>query len=101
MVSAAVLYIDEVGARIHKDHGRLIVEKNGLPIDEILLEHLEQLILCEACDCTGAALMALLAAGVDVTFLDYYGHYRGRVTSDLPRNSGLRLAQYRAFNDPP
>jgi CRISPR-associated protein Cas1 len=99
MAATSVVYVDEPGARLRKEQGRILVQKGDENLAEILLDHLEQLILIDAVDCTGSALMSLLRAGVDVCFVDFYGRYRGRVTSDLPRNCGLRLAQFDVFRD--
>ena len=50
---------------------------------------------------TTSALHLLLEKNIEVTFLDYFGNFKGRLSPPLTKNALLRLAQHRAHNAMP
>ena len=48
---------------------------------------------------TASAVHLLLDRDVEITFLDRYGQFKGRLSPPLSKNAILRLAQYRAHQD--
>ncbi len=48
---------------------------------------------------TASALHMLLERNIEITFLGYYGQFKGRLSPPFSKNSLLRMAQYRAHHD--
>src|SRR5260370_29146404 len=48
---------------------------------------------------TASALQLLLERNIEITFLGYYGQFKGRLSPPFSKNSLLRMAQYRAHHD--
>lgn len=48
---------------------------------------------------TASALHLLLERNIEITFLGYYGQFKGRLSPPFSKNSLLRMAQYRAHHD--
>jgi len=101
------LYVTQPYSIVKKDGDTLVV---NLPKDEktrgearkvtIPLIKVDQVVIVGDSTLTSPALAALLEQRVEVTFLDSFGGYRGRLVPAAGRNSLLRLAQYRAHDDP-
>ncbi len=101
------LYITEPYSVIKKEGDTLIVqvaadakkEKPAHKVEVPLIKISEVVILGDS-TLTAPALAALMAQKAEITFLDSFGNFRGRVVPADSKNSLLRLAQYRAHEDP-
>jgi CRISPR-associated protein Cas1 len=96
----ATLYVIEPGARIEKEHRRLVVAKEEKVLLAVPLLHVDHVVLVGNCGATTPALHALLDAGVGLTLLDRWGRLRGRLESAAGRNLSLRHQQYSRTHDP-
>lgn len=101
------LYVTEPYSVIKKNGDTLTVH---IPANErtetaarkvqVPLVKIDQVVILGDSTLTSPALAALLEQGVEITFLSLYGEFRGRVMPGVSRNSLLRLAQFRAHEDP-
>jgi len=101
------LYLTEARSLVRKDGETLLV---SIPEDKeagkaarkvrVPLAKVEQVVVYGDVTVTSPALAALLEQGVGVSFLSYYGKFRGNLTPAQSKNSLLRLAQFRAHEDP-
>lgn len=101
------LYLTEPHSIIRKDGDILLIEipadkesdrpaqKKRLPMIQI-----DQVIIQGDSTFTPQALAALVDQKVEITFLNHFGQFRARVVPSESRNSLLRLAQYRAHDNP-
>jgi CRISP-associated protein Cas1 len=48
---------------------------------------------------TASAMHLLLERNIEITFLGYYGQFKGRLSPPFSKNAILRMAQYRAHQD--
>jgi CRISPR-associated protein Cas1 len=101
------LYVTEAYSIVKKDGDTLVVaipadEKAGKPARkvEVPLIKVDQVIILGDSTLTSPALAALLEQKTEIVFLSAYGQFRGRVTPSESRNSLLRLAQFRAHEQP-
>jgi len=101
------LYVTEPQSIVKKDGDTLVVsipgdEKNGRQARKVRLPlvKIDEVIILGDSTLTAPALAALLEQRAAITFLNSYGQYRGRVVPAESRNSLLRLAQFRAHDDP-
>jgi CRISP-associated protein Cas1 len=95
----AIVYVDQQGATIHKDGGRLRVMFKGQSIFEIPIHDLEQLQIIGNVQITTQAVALLLREKVDVVFLNRYGKYLGRLLNNESRHAERRHAQLRFIDD--
>ncbi|RME50859.1 MAG: CRISPR-associated endonuclease Cas1 [Caldilineae bacterium] len=93
------LYVVEQGAKIQKDHRRLVVSKEGEILQSIPLIKLEQVYLLGNISITTPALGWLMDNNIDVVFCNRYGRYRGRVIGQSSGHSKLRRLQYRRVDN--
>jgi CRISPR-associated protein Cas1 len=101
------LYVTEPQSIIRKDGDTLVVQippdekdgREGRKVRVPLIKVSEVIILGDS-TLTAPALSALLDQRVEITFLNSHGQFRGRVVPSNSRNSLLRLAQFRAHDDP-
>jgi CRISPR-associated protein Cas1 len=63
------------------------------------LTKIEDVVVLGDAVLTTAALSLLLARGVEITYLDGHGRYRGRLSPPTSKNALLRLAQFRAHEE--
>jgi len=101
----STLYVTEPYSLIQKDGDTLVVkipEHDGREARKVRLPlmKIEQVIIVGDSTVTAPALAALLEQRTPITFLDAHGGFRGRVVPAYSRNSLLRLAQFRAHDDP-
>lgn len=100
------LYITEPYSVIKKDGETLIVhvpadEKAGKPARKVqtpLIKISEVVVLGDS-TFTPQALAALLDQKAEITFLNAFGNFRGRVIPPESKNSLLRLSQFRVHED--
>src|SRR3989337_1625822 len=89
----ATLYVTEPGARVEKEHGRLLVTKEDEVIAAVPLAHVGGVGV------TTPAMLTLLDNGVGLTLVSTTGHLRGRLRPAEALNVSLRQAQYRRAGD--
>ena len=89
-----VLYLIEQGACLRKASRRLLVEKDGVTLQEISSFQVNSILIFGSIQVTTQAINYLLDNGIDLGFLTMHGHLRGRLVSTASKNIFLRLAQY-------
>ncbi|MGM0369624.1 MAG: CRISPR-associated endonuclease Cas1 [Bacillota bacterium] len=87
------------GTRISKTRKRLIVTKDEDKIADLPLINVDQVVVFGNISITGAIIQSLLQENIPITYLSYYGKYRGRLTPKISSNSTLRLKQFEAYKD--
>ncbi len=97
----ATLYVTEVGARVEREYQRLLVTSKD---DEVLIEvplgRVSEVVLVGWVGVTTPALLALLDAGIGVSFITRTGSLRGRLAPPQAKNLALRHKQYERARDP-
>ena len=93
------LYVVETGARLEKEHRRLLVTKDDEVLLRVPLERVSQVVLVGAVGVTTPALYALLGADVPLLIVRRTGQLVGRLLADTAPNLPLRQAQYRRNDD--
>ncbi|MBE7557394.1 MAG: CRISPR-associated endonuclease Cas1 [Anaerolineales bacterium] len=96
----ATLYVTEPGARLEKEYQRLRVVKEEQTLLVTPLARVNEVVLVGRVGVTTPAILALLEAGVGLTYLSWQGHMRGRLTPTTGKNLPLRRQQYRQAEDP-
>ncbi len=86
---------DQVQKPSKSGQGTQAARKVTVPLIKI-----DQVVILGDSTLTTQALTALLEQKVEITFLNAYGGFRGRLVPQESRNSLLRLAQFRAHDDP-
>jgi CRISPR-associated protein Cas1 len=104
-------YLTEAAATVHREsEDTLRVQipekpgKNGeaptpARAEIVPLIKIEEVVVLGDAVLTTAALHLLLARGVEVTYLDGYGRYKGRLSPPASKHAILRLAQFRAHEE--
>jgi len=95
----ATLYVIEPGARIEKEHLRLLVTLHDEVIGAMPLAHVTEVVLVGGVGATTPAMLALLDQGAGLTLISSTGQLRGRLRPAEARNVPLRQAQYRRAAD--
>ncbi len=95
-----VAYVVEPGVTIHVEGGSLRVRKDGEPLANWELVHLDALCLLGGVHITQPAMRAVVRAGIELALLTADGRMLGRLSPLNARNAALRLAQYRVHEDP-
>ena len=100
------LYITEPYSIVKKDGETLVVnipanEKENKPARkvEVPLIKITEVVIVGDSTLTAQALAVLMEQRAEITFLNAYGGFRGRVVPAESKNSILRLAQFRAHED--
>jgi CRISPR-associated protein Cas1 len=105
------LYVTEPQSVVRKDGDTLVVSLPAIKASgetpeqaarkvSIPLIKVDQVVILGDSTITSQALAALLDQRTEITFLGPYGSFRGRLVPAYSRNSLLRLAQFRAHDDP-
>lgn len=101
------VYVTEPNALVRKDGDTLLVEVPGDKAREkaphkvrIPLAKVSQVVIQGNSTVTSPALSALLSQQVEVCFLSQHGQWLGRLSPAQSKNSLLRLAQFRAHDNP-
>lgn len=101
------LYITEPYSVVKKDGDTLVVsvpanERNETPARkvEMPLIKISEVVILGDSTLTTPALSALLEQKAEITFLNAFGHFRGRLVPKESKNSLLRLSQARAHDNP-
>lgn len=93
------LYVTEPGARVEKEHGRLLVTKEDVALASVPLAHVTEVVLTGAVGVTTPAMLALLDAGCGLSLITTQGKLRGRLRAAEAGNVPLRQQQYRRIGD--
>src|SRR2546422_6633369 len=78
--------------------------KNGeksLPArkERVPLIKIDEVVVLGEVTLTASAIHLLLERDIEITFLGYYGQFKGRLSPPFSKNAVLRMAQYRAHQD--
>ncbi len=93
------LYVTEQGSVVKKEGGVIRAEKDGENLFEHPLNDISTMVLFGGVQVSTQAMLALLDEGCDIAIMTQNGHFRGRVTPALGKNSLLRAAQYDFFRN--
>ncbi len=67
--------------------------------ERIPLIKIDEVVVVGEITLTASAMHLLMERDIEITFLGYYGQYKGRLSPSFSKNAVLRLAQYRAHMD--
>lgn len=95
----AVVYIREQGAVVSKRGSRILVEKDGETLLEILLRQTDSVAVFGGVQVTTQALSELLDHGIPLALFTRHGRLKGHLVPGLSKNVELRVAQYRTTLD--
>jgi CRISPR-associated protein Cas1 len=96
----ATLYVTEPGARLEKEYKRLrLVDKEGKTLLVTPIVRVSEVVLVGWVGVTTPAMMALLDAGIGLTFITRPGKLRGRLVPPTGKNLELRREQYLRAKD--
>jgi CRISPR-associated protein Cas1 len=96
----ATYYVQQQGARVHKEDERLVVRHEDKVVAQIPLHQLEQLVVTTDVQLTSQAIAQLLKSEVDVVYMTRGGRMLGRLIGDESKFAELRLRQLEAMSDP-
>lgn len=94
------VYVTKQGASVRLDGHQLLVYAEGEKLHEARLPGTSQLSLFGNVQISTQAIRALLERGIGVHFFTYGGWWAGACVGADPNNVDLRLAQYRAADNP-
>ena len=94
-----VLYVDEPGAYVRKKGERVQVTRDKEVLADMPLCNLEQLVLAGTVNISSQAIKLFLDRGTEVHFVSRVGKYYGSLQPALTKNSVLRIAQHKAYQD--
>src|SRR5207248_8861625 len=89
----ATLYLSEQQSIVKKRDGYLIVQYPDKRSVEVPLIKVSQVVVSGDVTLTTPALHTLLELGIEVCYLSMYGHFRGRLSPPIAKNSLLRREQ--------
>lgn len=95
----ATLYLSEQQAIVKKRDGYLIVQYADRHKVEVPLIKVSQVVVSGDVTLTAPAIHTLLENGIEICFLSFYGHFRGRLSPPVAKNALIRKAQYQAHID--
>lgn len=107
----STLYLNEERSLVRRDgEDSLLVEiperrgKGGVVLaaarkERVPLVKIDEVAALGEVTLTASALHMLLERNIEITFLGYYGQFKGRLSPPFSKNSLLRMAQYRAHHD--
>jgi CRISPR-associated protein Cas1 len=105
------LYLNQEYALVRRDgEDCLLVEIPGKPgkkgallspmrKERIPLLNIDEVVVLGEVTLTASAMHLLLERNIEITFLGYYGQFKGRLSPPFSKNAILRVAQYRAHQD--
>jgi CRISPR-associated protein Cas1 len=96
----ATLYVVEDGARLEREHGRLLVVKRDAVLFAAPLNRVDQVVVAAGISVTSPALAALLEAEIGLTLLDRKGEVQGHLRPPAGGHVALRRQQYARMDDP-
>jgi CRISP-associated protein Cas1 len=90
----ATLYLSQPGAKLHKDHDRLLVKRGEEVLEAVPLIKVEQVVLMgRGVSISTSALHALTRNNVDIVYLSGTGKYLSRMVGQEHKNGRLRHQQ--------
>jgi len=95
----ATLYLLEQGAKLVKEHKKLVIEKDDKVILEVPEFKIDRVLLFGNIQITTQAMKFLLESGIETAFLTIYGKFIGRLQPVESKNIFLRIAQYECSKD--
>src|SRR5712692_5664864 len=107
----STLYLNEERSLVRRDgEDSLLVEiperrgKGGVVLaaarkERVPLVKIDEVAALGEVTLTASALHLLLERNIEITFLGYYGQFKGRLSPPFSKNSLLRMAQYRAHHE--
>ncbi len=96
----ATLYVVDDGARLEREHGRLLVVKRDAVLFAVPFSRLDQVVVAAGISVTSPALSALLEAGIGLTLLNRQGEVQGHLRPPADGHVALRRQQYARMEDP-
>ncbi|MGL4555615.1 MAG: CRISPR-associated endonuclease Cas4g/Cas1g, partial [Gemmataceae bacterium] len=96
----AVLYLQEPGSHVGKRSEHLVVKKDGQEVTKVPMHAVRQVVVFGNVQVSTQALETLASNDIPVMYLTGYGRFVGAFVPSMPKNVGLREAQYRRFADP-
>ena len=96
----AVFYVQEPGSHVGKRSEHLVVRKDGKETTRAPMHAIRQVVIFGNVQVSTQALETLAANEIPVAYLTGYGRFIGAFTPAVPKNVGLREAQFRRFADP-
>ena len=100
-MTVATMYVTEPGARLEKEHRRVLVVRGDEVLQAVPLARLSQVVLVgRGVGATTPALHMLLEAGIGLTLISRSGKLLGRLVPPTPKNLPARQAQHTAASDP-
>ncbi|MFO0881796.1 MAG: CRISPR-associated endonuclease Cas1 [Gemmataceae bacterium] len=96
----AVLYLQEPGSHVGKRSEHLVVRKDGQELHKVPMHAVRQVVVFGNVQVSTQALETLAANDIPVMYLTGYGRFLGAFVPVVPKNVGLREAQFRRFADP-
>jgi CRISPR-associated protein Cas1 len=95
----STLYITKQNTHLTKKGKRIVVTENKEVVADLPLIKIEQIIVIGKVGITGATIQLLLNEDIPITYLSYYGHYKGRLIPERSKNSILRLKQFESYKN--
>jgi CRISPR-associated protein Cas1 len=95
----AVLYLQEPGSHVGKRSEHLVVRKDGRELSKVPMHAVRQVVVFGNVQVSTQALETLAANDVPVMYLTGHGRFLGSFVPAVPKNVGLREAQFRTFAD--
>jgi len=96
----AVFYVQEPGSHVGKRSEHLVVRKDGKETTRAPMHAIRQVVIFGNVQVSTQALETLAANEIPVAYLTGYGRFIGAFVPAVPKNVGLREAQFRRFADP-
>ena len=94
-----VLYVDTYGAYLRKRSGYIQVTRDKELLHEVPMAAVDQVVLVGQTGATTPLLVDLMQRGIPVYFCQYGGRLNGWVQPMWGKNSLLRIAQLRCYDD--
>jgi CRISPR-associated protein Cas1 len=96
----AVLYVQEPGSHVGRRSEHLVVRKDNRELTRVPIHAVRQVVVFGNVQVSTQTLETLAANDVPVAYLTGYGRFVGAFVPAVPKNVGLREAQFRRFADP-
>lgn len=95
------LYLQEQGSIMRKDGERFSIEKNGAVVNEVVVRHIEQVVVFGNVALTTPVMQYCLQNEIPVTFLSQHGSYFGRLEATMADNAEMQRYQFlRSIDEP-
>ncbi len=94
------VYITEQGAKLYKEHQRLLVRKDKEILAAFHSREVSRVLVFGNVQITTQALAALMEQGTDIAYLSSYGRLRGHTRSTHSTRGTILLAQCHRYMDP-